>query len=70
MMSLREQHAQIRAAARSGWDSLLTALERNSNHDIVDVAWSVIYDQLGHNIIIESRLKVMASDTWLLQVCL
>jgi hypothetical protein len=70
MKTLMEQRAQIQAAARSGWESLLTALEKNANRNIVDVAWDVTYDELGHDIIIESRLKVRAVDTWLLQIWL
>ena len=68
MRSLRETRQLINEASRKGWAALKAELERNANREIVKVYFEVIYDELGHDMIRQARVKVDAPDTYHLQV--
>jgi hypothetical protein len=69
--SIGQEQARIAAAASSGsWANLNAVLMAGARNDLVSVDWDVVYDKIGHDIIIEARIKLIEVTDRLLQVWL
>lgn len=64
--------AKKRFAARSAAkaESQRRELQASANNNLVKVVWDVTYDPVGHDIIIEAKIKIASSSDDLLQVWL
>ncbi|GAN34237.1 MAG: hypothetical protein UZ01_03083 [Candidatus Brocadia sinica] len=67
---LKQQRNRIVNASRTGWATMNKEIEAASKNDLVDVIWDVYYDELGHDIIIQAKVKVRSEGDVLLQVWL
>jgi hypothetical protein len=68
MKTLAETQRDIRTGSRSGWPTFLESLEANTTPNLVDVAWEVVYDPLGHDVIVDAKVATLPAEAWLLQV--
>jgi len=64
------QHELIAKASATGWEAFRSRLIVEATNDLVKAEWSVTYDELGHDIIIEARIGVAQPKDALLQVWL
>jgi hypothetical protein len=68
--NIQDTRQKIANASRHGWDKLNRDIESGANNDLVDVEWDVIYDELGHDIILQAKIKVRTAEDVLLQIWL
>lgn len=69
-MSIRSEHRKMAAVARDGWDAFAAKRRARALDDLVVPKWSVTYDKLGHDMIVEARVNVAKQADSLLQVWL
>jgi len=70
MKTIQESRQLIIEASKEGWHVLREALEQNANREIVEVEFEVIYDELGHDMILQARVNAVAPETYFLQTWL
>ncbi len=69
-IKIMKQHELITQASAVGWKKFRTNLISDVSNDLVMVDWSVSYDAVGHDIIIDAKVKVAFGGDSLLQVWL
>jgi hypothetical protein len=70
MRTVQETRRLINEAAKEDWSLLKSELAKDANQEIVKVNFEVIYDKLGHDIILQAEVKVLTPGDSLLQVWL
>jgi hypothetical protein len=67
---MSSEHKKIIAGSKKGWAAFNAARLQEADNDLVLANWSVKYDPLGHDILVQANVKVAASTDVLLQVWL
>lgn len=70
MPSVAETRKALGQAAKTGWEAFNAALLAGNDNTLVDATWSVEYDALGNDIILQAKIAVKDSADVLLQVWL
>lgn len=68
--SFVEERKALRDAAASGWAEFNARILSGTRNDLVHAEWSVGYDPLGHDVVLEAKVAVSYSSDSLLQVWL
>lgn len=68
--SVEQARKEMIEASKAGWGPYRERLHSNADDNVVKVEWKVDYEPLGHDMILEAKIKVAESEDSLLQVWL